>query len=694
MSETAITKTKRELELEEQVQQLLLEKEAVVRSLKKKNEFIKYQKKRISNMEIRDRRDRRRKVIENDFDSNKDEKDQIEQKVSMYANFKGCQSPISKTSIAFKFVLKMVLLMISMVSNVCEKIQYDSTKKKGVKHINIIVTSRNLAEIRQTLPRARIAMPQINILTLSSKARKDKNDECKNVGEVMVRLSPNDPKDLPDLIIVCSHDKRFSDILKLLNHANRQIYLMPDNCQVRFKYDILFDEIDQKDNLNRFVKFHNNAKQERLMSRISSFVFISGTMFSEFWIKLKKKCGIEELHNIDTILPFPIDYKTQHLKWRTIQDHNHIKLDDSDDGCLAYVKQAMKFINTNEKQIIFAPGENKITTHIHIIEYVMSKFNKCCGFIHNGTFKGFINVPDNIPECYLTIFKIKNKTIKGIAIDDFAALYKVGTEEERKNELLELRDILRKFNEIFPQYSLVISGFNTIRRGITFNTNGFNFTYGILSTYHAKHLNELIQLIGRLQGNKEYCKKMNIICTDYIYKVGCEYITGMKKLCEETKDMFTKDDCASIVSTQKTKKKKETQLPALCIRRLTYDEYDKLYDDNGKQLKAFKRRNLKNDKASGPRKLGNKYYNNITKKWQANIGRNKWITLSSEDVLKPTNMKMLIRAGVANKNGGCGKIIPCYKTSEFKDDDLEFWYIIKESDMKPDMIEEFKSKYH
>ena len=689
MSETAITKTKTKTkkELEEELKHREMREKAHLREIKRLKKRLKEEEQQ-----------RRRRVIENDFDSNKDEKDQIEQKVSMYANHKGCQSPISKTDIAFKFILKMVLLKICSVPNGCEKIQYDNTKKKGVKHINIIVTSRNLAEIRQTLPRARIAMPQINILTLSSKARKDKNDECKNVGEVMARLSPNDPNDLPDLIIVCSHDKRFSDILKLLNHAKRQIYLMPekDDCQVRFKYDVLFDEIDQKDNLNRFVKFHQNAKQGKLMSRISSFVFISGTMFNEFWINLKKKCGIEELHNIDTILPFPIDYKTQHLKWRTIQDHNHIKLDDSDDGCLAYVKQAMKFINTDEKQIIFAPGENKITTHIHIIEYVMSKFNKCCGFIHNGTFKGFIpdNIPDNIPECYLTIFKIKNKTIKGIAIDDFAALYKVGTEEERKNELLELRDILRKFNEIFPQYSLVISGFNTIRRGITFNTNGFNFTYAILSTYHAKHRNELIQLIGRLQGNKEYCKKMNIICTDNIYKVGCEYITGMKKLCEETKDMFTMDDCASIVSEQKTKKKKEKELPALCIRKMTYDEYDKLYDNKGKELKAFKRRYLKNDKTSGPRKLGTKYFNNVTSRWQANTGRNNWITLSSEDVLKPTNMNMLIRAGVANKNGGCGKIIPCYKTSEYKDDDIEFWYIIKESDMKPDMIEEFKNKYH
>ena len=78
-----------------------------------------------------------------------------------------------------------------------------------------------------------------------------------------------------------------------------------------------------------------------------------------------------------------------------------------------------------------------------------------------------------------------------------------------------MRDSLRKWL-LVNHYSIAITGNSTIERGITFNTDGFNFTHMILSKYHYKALNKLIQMMGRGSGNKKYVGKITVICTEII----------------------------------------------------------------------------------------------------------------------------------------------------------------------------------
>ena len=56
----------------------------------------------------------------------------------------------------------------------------------------------------------------------------------------------------------------------------------------------------------------------------------------------------------------------------------------------------------------------------------------------------------------------------------------------------DLGKILEKLNEnslfINKDISLAITGYWTIERGITFNTDGFNFTHMIISKYHSNKL--------------------------------------------------------------------------------------------------------------------------------------------------------------------------------------------------------------
>ena len=60
-----------------------------------------------------------------------------------------------------------------------------------------------------------------------------------------------------------------------------------------------------------------------------------------------------------------------------------------------------------------------------------------------------------------------------------------------QGEKYEIRDTLRKWQLQHPNASMAITGWFTITRGLTFNTNGFNFTDVIISPYHAKQMKEL-----------------------------------------------------------------------------------------------------------------------------------------------------------------------------------------------------------
>jgi hypothetical protein len=163
---------------------------------------------------------------------------------------------------------------------------------------------------------------------------------------------------------------------------------------------------------------------------------------------------------------------------------------------LDYIKKVFseKCIKEKESLTIFAPAHiftlaEDVGSHKEVVEY----FNKMdyVVYLSNGIFKGFKS-PKN-KEITLEEFNIKNK-ITG-----------------------ELRDSLRKWRELNPKVNLAITGYNTIERGVTFNTDGFNFTHAIISNYHAKKNNKLIQVIGRTTGNKKYVGEMTIICPQEVY---------------------------------------------------------------------------------------------------------------------------------------------------------------------------------
>lgn len=146
------------------------------------------------------------------------------------------------------------------------------------------------------------------------------------------------------------------------------------------------------------------------------------------------------------------------------------------------------------RKIIFSPAhlfteKERVGSHNEVVQFYTSL--DFTVYLSNGKFKGFIE-PNG----------------ERMSLEDF----------NRENNITgELRDTLREWARIYPDKNLAITGYWTIERGITFQTDGINFTHAIISDYHKQLLNKLIQLIGRLTGNKKYIQHLcNIVCPQHI----------------------------------------------------------------------------------------------------------------------------------------------------------------------------------
>ena len=137
-------------------------------------------------------------------------------------------------------------------------------------------------------------------------------------------------------------------------------------------------------------------------------------------------------------------------------------------------------------------------------------------FIINGKFKGFITKDNRI------------------SLEDYNKKYGINNRE--------LRDTLRHWNTNNPDVNLAITGNQCVERGITFNTNGFNFTAAIISDYHLKSLGKLVQLVGRTTGGKKYTSKMTIFCSNRIKETVSKFNERQKEICSLNPESFNSCD--------------------------------------------------------------------------------------------------------------------------------------------------------
>ena len=378
--------------------------------------------------------------------------------------------------------------------------------------LEIIVTNNSLPETEQWKYRTNNNFKNIENITIDILSSKSK--DYKNINDYICDiLSCNNKKELPNILIVCFHSQRVcKDIIKLLKIFSN---IRETNGKYKIKFHISFDEPDA--NIGRVQKFFK-LSNDYLNDTVESILFITATPEEKFW-KVLSKNNIHKLLNIkfNDIYTFEDDIK----EYMSFKEHNITIFPNITNNPLHYITSLFvnNIINKNERKIIFAPAHlhrntENVGSHKEVKNFFLNMSYHV--LLMNGTFKGFIK--PNEEEITIKEFN-KKHNIKG-----------------------ELRDTLRKWNEINPNCNLAITGYWVVERGITFNTDGFNFTDVILSNYHVSCDNRLIQIAGRATGNKKYVKKMNIFCTKEINKKVLEFNEKLEQVCSINPQYFNKTD--------------------------------------------------------------------------------------------------------------------------------------------------------
>jgi len=435
------------------------------------------------------------------------------------------------------------------LNKICERYLLNSNSTDA--HIiEIIVTNKSLLETKQWQIRTteKFKPPtkkggvmneniylNIDVDILSSDDKSKYHNIDKYISKILMAKTKDE---LPNILIVCFHKTRIEDILKLFKVFSGRTIMLQD---VKLKFHLSFDEPDANIGLcSLFLKSYKDY-----MNLLVAIEFITATPYEHFW-KMLQQNGIVKLinpHSSEQPTLNEKSYVDDLQQYFQIKEHNHLAFNYKTQNPLEYIENVFESrypifemdeegnkIQVGEKpyidmedptrKIIFSPAhlyidKEGVGSHAEVVEfYIELGFTV---YLSNGEFKGFIN-PNG----------------KRLSLDDFNEKYKIKG---------ELRDTLRKWAQLHPIQNLAITGYWTIERGITFQTDGFNFTHAIISDYHKNLLNKLVQLIGRLTGNKDYItQQCNLICPQHIIDKVDSLVTKTIELRTENPENYISTD--------------------------------------------------------------------------------------------------------------------------------------------------------
>lgn len=384
--------------------------------------------------------------------------------------------------------------------------------------LEFVVTNKNLVEVNQWSERLNnkfLHFPT-NIYSLSSKSKDFKKaDELVNSF-----IKAKKQEQFPNIVIMCFHDTRVcKDIIEVIDtFKNSQIL---SNFKINFS--ITFDEPDV--NMGTTSKFLELGRDFISDGSIERITFVTATPEETFWKGLSKH-KIYELENVNR--GKNIKFEEDLANYRSIEDHEFEILDLETTNPLSYVMQAYvsELVDESKPVIIFAPAHaykyaNDIGSHKEFETYFLSR-----GYgvlIINGDFKGF-----------------KYPKGKIQSLEEYKQIYGING---------ELRDVLRHWKGRRQNRNLAIIGNSIVERGITFNTDGFNFTHAIFSSYHKTNKSRLIQMVGRTCGNVKYVNPIKIICPTIIKNIVTEFFRMQVEVNMLNPDIIQK---TNFIDTDKT----------------------------------------------------------------------------------------------------------------------------------------------
>ncbi len=473
-----------------------------------------------------------------------------------------CQSPpnISKTQKAIEYIRHFALISRFTAGQI----------ENGIHHITVILTNNNLSETTQWKMRLQKKL-KLNTFILSSKKTSDMKSLDQLFGKMM-RCKKADS--LPDLLVMCTHEKRTSDIEELIETLKNKTYNFTKFGIHRISLTLMFDEADKNmklissclRNINPLIT--NGTGNVKYDDVIRDIHFITATPIKAFWKELKKQ-GITTLHNINTAIAnmdsesaLHQDYAELMKDYRFLSDHTFHMNSNMTENPLEYAISILDTLDMSKPLTVFAPSRIYLDDHdLMQQELTRRGFNV---YIDNSKTKGFYD--SNGDFISLELFN-KTHGIKG-----------------------ELYETFVKWREIHSSEHLAITGLLNITRGITFNTIGFNFTDMIISAYHAKDIAALVQLFGRANGGKQYVSVMNLHCPTDVYTNVKDFVDMVIEILNKNPDEFEEKDFRSQTPREKARAQQEVAWTVPRVFQLTDEEYasiKKIKSKSGKDTKEW-----------------------------------------------------------------------------------------------------------
>ena len=478
-----------------------------------------------------------------------------------YLNTALCQSPpnISKTMKSMNYIKHFAVVSRITAGQI----------ENGCHHMTVILTNNNLSETKQWKLRLLKNLHSLNTIILSSNKASDIKSLDQLFGK-MLRCKKADG--LPDLLVMCTHEKRTSDLKELIETLKNKTYNFTKFGIHRISLTIMFDEADKNmkqissclSDINPLIT--NGTGNVKYDDVIRDIHFITATPVKTFWAELKKN-SITSLHNINTAIAAMDSESSLHTNYaelmkdyRFLEEHTiHMNSNMTDDP-IEYAVSILDTLDMKSPRTVFAPSRIYLDDHdLMQQELTRRGFNV---YIDNSKKKGFYDLKGDFIS--IELFN-KAHSIKG-----------------------ELYETFVKWRELHPNEHLAITGLLNITRGITFNTIGFNFTDMIISAYHAKDIASLVQLFGRANGGKKYVNVMKLHTPTDVYNKVKEFVDMAIDILNKNPDEFEEKHFRGQTSQEKKRAQQEVAWTVPKVFQLTDEEYGSIKKIKGKSGKDTK----------------------------------------------------------------------------------------------------------
>ena len=412
-----------------------------------------------------------------------------------------CLQEMSRINKYFMDLGKTLEQNLSLVADVKKKIP-----------VHIIFTNNSLIETKQW--KNKVANFGVNTMAILS------SQDTKTKGEIdSLIVTGDDSGRCVNYIMCCANGVRVRDITWIIKQYSRK--------HPRYIFNIFLDEFDKMPIYATFIKAIQGYENVRNIVAISATPYASwfATLLDLGYTYVPLLTKIEDSTDYRQISDHRLIYTNDIQIENPVANFQHI-LDNPGKVCYDVDGVQMKIpdLKAEKGKIFFVPGTWRVDSHDDICA-IAKKMGWNC-LVLNGKKKGFY-YPD---DTYVTMKDYRARR----AFPEHTSIMAVA-HAMYNDPGLKLKEV-----------NLVITGFNCVERGVTFNVPDFQFHTAIFSPYHFKEGSEakesIIQLAGRATGWKEFVPTMNILAPKYLLDEVVESQDNLIRFLKESPTHITYAD--------------------------------------------------------------------------------------------------------------------------------------------------------